>query len=154
VAKGLPDIVPRSKSEWTKLGNKVVGKIKDWTINKGRDVYGRPFKAYSKDYAERKSSGLIPRQSTAHAKGKPNFVLTNDTMGDLKVLDATRDSVTIGWASFGHIIEGQAKRGRVITADKRPVAKHIEKFIEDEYGRQIDRKLKKVSGTTIIKIGG
>jgi|TARA_Y100000310_G_C20586838_1_gene765868 hypothetical protein len=153
VAKELANAIPRSETAWKKLGYEIVKKIKNWTIKQGKDVYGRPFKAYSKQYATHKAAGKFPRQSMVHAKGKPNFVLTGDTMGDLKVLDATRDSVTIGWAAWGHIIEGQAKRGRAVSTDDQPVAKHIIDFVAKNYLKQLDTNLRKTSSIVKYSIG-
>jgi len=156
VAKKFSDIPPRDPAAWTKLGNKIVGMIKKWTIEEGKDVFGKRFPKYSTRYKKLKTRGKFKRQTSL--SGKPDLVLTGDTMGDLKVLKSTKDSVIIGWTSFGHVIEGLAdrrlgKKRRAVTTKERPVAKHIEDFIVKDYLRQMDINIRKIPQRTVVKIG-
>jgi hypothetical protein len=156
VAKKFSDIPPRNPAAWTKLGNKVIGMIKKWTIEEGRDVFGKKFPKYSTKYRKAKIAGKFKRQTSR--SGKPNFVLTGDTMGDLKVLKATKDSVIIGWTSWGHVIERFAdvnlgSKRRAVTTKEKPVAKHIADFIVKDYLKQMDINIRQIPPRTVIKIG-
>ena len=121
----------------------------DQIFNKGKDVYGRKFKGYSKEYGKSKRANEFKRQSSAFAN-KTSPVLTGDFMNDAKP-NHTSNSASVKWASFGSRIEHLSKMGRILTDDRQPFPKKVIKMIDSRVDREIKKQFPK-NKKVVIKI--
>ena len=103
------------------------------TFQRGKDVYGRPFKAYSKEYGERKRANSFKNQSAQFAN-TTSPVLTGDLMGDSTEF-ATPTSFGLRFASHGAKFKNLKKMGRVLSDTNQPLPKTIIKIIEKDVRR-------------------
>ena len=131
------------------LSNAIRKDYVDHIFNKGKDVYGRSFKGYSKEYGIRKRANEFKRQSSAFAN-KKSPVLTGDFMNDAKP-SSTSDSASVKWASFGSRIEHLSKMGRILTDDRQPFPKKVIKMIDSRVDREIKKQFPK-NKKVVIKI--
>tara|TARA_R100001463_G_scaffold122309_1_gene178743 strand:+ start:3853 stop:4281 length:429 start_codon:yes stop_codon:yes gene_type:complete len=129
------------KKFFTSLASKMRKDYVNHIFEKGRDVYGRGFKNYSKEYGIRKRANSFKRQSGAFAN-KTSPVLTGDLMNDAKP-SSTTSSAKIRFAAHGGKINNLAKMGRVLTDDKQPLPKSVINMIDREVGKEIKLKLPK-----------
>jgi hypothetical protein len=117
-------VVMLGKTFMTNLGSELCDMIRDETVIKGQDVRGHKFVPLSEKYAERKAAGKFRRQSEKSARA--NLALTFDMMQDLQVRRATAKTVTFGWTAVESAkLEGNAKNGRVVSADDKPVSNNV-----------------------------
>ena len=74
---------------------------------------------------------------------------------NLQTRSATNESVIIGWSGTNaDKVEWNAKmKERVITSDRRPVSKGIQKFIDKQINVTIDRNIKATNETKTFVIG-
>ena len=118
-------------------------------FNKGKDVYGRSFKGYSKEYGTRKRANEFKRQSSAFAN-KTSPVLTGDFMNDAKP-SSTAGSASVKWAAYGSRVGSLARMGRKVTDDRQPFPKNIIKMIDKRVDREIKKQFPK-NKKVVIKI--
>ena len=118
-------------------------------FNKGKDVYGRSFKGYSKEYGIRKRANEFKRQSSAFAN-KKSPVLTGDFMNDAKPSN-TSNSASVKWAAYGSRVEHLAKMGRKVTDKRQPLPKKVIKMIDSRVDREIKKQFPK-NKKVVIKI--
>ena len=121
----------------------------DHIFEKGKDVFGRPFKSYSKEYGERKRANKFKRQSGAYAT-KVTPVLTGDLKNDTKPF-ATATSFGIRFAAHGGKVTSLNRSGRELSAENQPFPKKILKTIEKDVGKEIENHFK--NKTTKITLG-
>lgn len=121
----------------------------DQIFEKGKDVFGRPFKAYSKDYGEKKRANKFKRQSGGYAN-KISPVLTGDLKNDTKPF-ATANSFGIRFAAHGGKVVSLNRSGRELSAENQPFPKKILKTIEQDVGKEISKQFK--NKTTKITLG-
>ena len=123
----------------------------DHIFEKGKDVFSRPFKAYSKEYGERKRANKFKRQSST----KVAPVLTGDLVNDLgSFVKANPNGFITGFPTFGNIVQGLRKRyGKkgTITSKDRPLPIEVLKYVKREYHKHIKKNQKPT--TRIHKIG-
>ena len=153
-AKSLKDIPKTKASFWKKLGDEVADRIQVHT-KKGKDVNGVNFKRYSKNYADAKSNPDRKFKRQTSFSKKPDLTLTGDMLRNLQTRSATNESVIIGWSGTNaEKVEWNAKmKDRVITSDRRPVSKGIQKFIDKQINVTIDRNIKATNETKTFVIG-
>ena len=146
------DILKYKRSFWKKLGDEISDKVRADTIG-GKDVSGKAFKSYTKDYANRKASGKFKRQSSTSRK--PDLQLTGDMMRNLQTRGATADGVTIGWSgTLAQRVQWNDDMGRTVTSTSKPLSDRIEKFAIDQLGRITDANIKKYASKPInFRIG-
>ena len=118
-------------------------------FDKGKDVYGRSFKGYSKEYGIRKRANEFKRQSSAFAN-KKSPVLTGDFMNDAKP-SSTSGSASVKWAAFGARVKQLDKMGRKVTDDRQPFPKKVIKMIDSRVDREIKKQFPK-NKKVVIKI--
>ena len=157
----LSDIPKKTKTFWYALGEKTCNMIRDRVQKKHKNVYNESFAKYDENYAKLKS------QSKAAARGQsqqstsitPDMTLTGKTMSDLKVINATEKSVTLGWIGiFAGIIESLYGRKNYkvvnISGSGDPLAKNEMDMIMKSIKGDIDKKIKSYCKTPIIiKVG-
>jgi hypothetical protein len=118
-------------------------------FNKGKDVYGRPFKGYTTEYGKRKRGNEFKRQSTAFAN-KTSPVLTGDFMNDAKP-SSTSGSASVKWAAYGSRVKYLHEMGRKVTDDRQPFPKGVISMINRKVNKEIDKQFPK-NKKIVIKI--
>ena len=132
-----------------KMNMKVRKLYESHTFKRGKDVYGNPFKAYSKEYGERKRSNTFKNQAAEFAN-TTSPVLTGDLMGDSTEF-STANSFGLRFASHGAKFKNLKKMGRVLSDTNQPLPKTILKIIEQDVGKEISKQFK--NKTTKITLG-
>ena len=122
----------------------------DHIFEKGKDVYDKPFKTYSKVYGKAKRSNKIKRQSTAYAN-RVTPVLTGDLKNDAKPF-ATSNSFGVRFAKEGVKIQGLAKMNpkRVLSAQNQPFPQKLIDTIEGDIQKEVDKQFKNTKSKTIL----
>tara|TARA_R100001163_G_C5025226_1_gene166946 strand:+ start:635 stop:1039 length:405 start_codon:yes stop_codon:yes gene_type:complete len=123
------------------------------TFQRGKDVYGRPFKSYSKKYGERKRANSFKNQSAEFAN-TTSPVLTGDLRGDSTEF-ATPTDFGLRFASHGLKFENLKKMDRVLSEEKQPLPKTIVKIIVRDVNKEISKRITKEfpNKTTKIVLG-
>ena len=110
-----------------------------------KDVFGKAFKAYKASY--KKSSGNLKRQSSKFAGSKAP-VLTGDLLKDYQFVKYLKNGFAFGFPTEGAKVKRLAELGRVISSNKQPAPKSVEKFIMREADKYVKKELGKVKGGT------
>ena len=157
---------------------RVAPKIRDlyrhWVFDRGEDTYGHKWEPYSTypskwvminikkserksapkggySYKEAKSKGILKRQA-GDSKGSPKPYLSGDLKNDFSVMRMGQNSMTLGFASRGHIVKGLAKKKRYLSAPDQPLHPNVVKGIEQELKKAIDGGIPK-NQIINIKVG-
>ncbi len=146
----LANIPKFDKQFWREVGNEITDEIRVQTQKKGKDVFNKRFKSYSRGYAERK-----PRIRRGSGGSKVNLTLTGDMMNGLQVRGFTPDSVTIGWSGTNaKKIQWNEDIGRAVTTAKKPLSNDSMKIVQQEARQRIKRNADKETAKPInFKIG-
>ena len=134
-----------------RIGPNVRDRYRDHIFKKALDVFGKPFKAYTSKYGQRKKAGKFKRQASQYA-GTKAPVLTSDLLRDYSLIKTASDGFQIGWASLGSRVEGLKKMGRVLTSSRQPLPDGVIKYLSTEAHSYIKKKLGP-SKTTTHRIG-
>ena len=130
------------KRFFRQLAPNVVNMYRKHTFEKGLDVDGNKFKDYTPEYARRKRSGNIKRQSSQF-KDRVTPVLTGDLFRDFKVIEIDDHSFSFGTVKEGGKVEGLNKMGRKLSTSSTPIPKDIQKFIDKEASNYGDSRFRK-----------
>ena len=134
-----------------KVGPNVRDRYRDHIFKKALDVFGKPFKAYTSKYGERKRANKFKRQASQYA-GTNAPVLTSDLLRDYSLIKTASRGFQIGWASLGARVEGLKKMGRVFTSSRQPLPDGVIKYLHNEAHSYIKKRLGP-NKTTTYKIG-
>ena len=134
-----------------RVGPNVRDRYREHIFKKALDVFGKPFKAYTSKYGERKKANKFKRQASQYA-GTKAPVLTSDLLRDYSLIKTASDGFQIGWSISGGKIEGLKKMGRVLTSSRQPLPDGVIKYLSTEAHSYIKKKLGP-NKTTIHKIG-
>ena len=132
--------------------------------DKGEDYKGKPFKRYSKAYDERLSRDYRTKDGKRYAgyegislvtsgakRSKHQFILTGNTMANLKVSKVMKDHYVLSWTGeAGAIVDGNAKRGRNI---KDGIPDKELDWVVKRLGQLVDVEFKKIPNVTRITVG-
>jgi hypothetical protein len=121
-----------------KMSMKVRKLYDNHIFQRGKDVYGRPFKSYSKEYGERKRANSFKSQSAEFAN-TTSPVLTGDLRGDSTEF-STPTSFGLRFASHGSKFKNLKKMGRVLSDTNQPLPKTIIKIIEKDVRTEIAKQ--------------
>ena len=116
-----------------------------------KDVFGKPFKAYTSKYGERKRANKFKRQASDYANSKAP-VLTSDLLRDYSLIKTASRGFQIGWTTLGARVEWLKKMGRVLTSKSQPMPDGVIKYLHNEAHRYIKKRLGP-NKTTRYKIG-
>ena len=116
----------------------------------GKDVFGKPFKTYSKEYGERKRANKFKRQASQYAGSKAP-VLTSDLLRDFSLIKTTSGGFQLGWTTYGARVKHLKKMGRVLSASNQPLPDGVIKYLSKEARLYINKKLPK--GKKTYRIG-
>ena len=133
-----------------RLGANVRDRYRKHIFQDAKDVYGKSFKSYSKEYGERKRAKSFKRQANNYANSKAP-VLTSDLLRDFSLVRTSAGGFEIGWVTHGAKIKWLKKRGRVLTDSKQPFPKHLIEYMSKELSKQY--KKDNPNKTTIHRIG-
>ena len=134
-----------------KVGPNVRDRYRDHIFKKALDVFGKPFKAYTSKYGERKRANKFKRQASDYASSNAP-VLTSDLLIDYSLIKTASRGFQIGWASLGARVEGLKKMGRVLTSSRQPLPDGVIKYLHNEAHGYIKKRLGP-NKTTTYKIG-
>ena len=134
-----------------KVGPNVRDRYRDHIFKKALDVFGKPFKAYTSKYGERKRANKFKRQASDYASSNAP-VLTSDLLIDYSLIKTASRGFQIGWASLGARVEGLKKMGRVLTSSRQPLPDGVIKYLHNEAHSYIKKRLGP-NKTTTYKIG-
>ena len=133
-----------------RLGANVRDRYRKHIFQDARDVFGKPFKSYSKEYGERKRAKSFKRQANNYANSKAP-VLTSDLLRDFSLVRTSAGGFEIGWVTHGAKIKWLKKRGRVLTDSKQAFPKGIVEYMSKELTKQY--KKENPNKTTIHNLG-
>ena len=139
------------KTFFLRVGPNVRNRYREHIFVKAKDVFGKPFKAYSKLYGERKRANKFRGQSTQYANSKAP-VLTSALLTDYSLIKTMRNGFQIGWIKEGAKVEALKKMGRVLTSKSQPMPDGVIKYLHNEAHSYIKKKLGP-NKTTRYKIG-
>ena len=123
-----------------RLGANVRDRYREHIFGKAKDVHGKPFKSYSSKYGERKRANKFKRQASNYASSKAP-VLTSDLLRDFSLIRTSRGSFELGWVTHGAKVKWLAKVGRELTTKRQPFPKKINKYMEREVFKAIEKSL-------------
>tara|TARA_Y100000593_G_scaffold18826_1_gene37551 strand:+ start:862 stop:1296 length:435 start_codon:yes stop_codon:yes gene_type:complete len=139
------------KMFFIKIGPNVRDRYRDHIFEDAKDVFGKPFKAYSKSYGERKRANKFKLQASDYANSKAP-VLTQQLLNDYSLIKTMRNGFQIGWATLGARVEALKKLGRVLTTPQQPLPEKVISYLSKEAHGYIKKKLGP-NKTTTYKIG-
>ena len=116
----------------------------------GKDVFGKPFKTYSKEYGERKRANKFKIQASQYAGSKAP-VLTSDLLRDFSLIKTTSGGFQLGFTTYGARVKHLKKMGRVLSASNQPLPDGVIKYLSKEARLYINKKLPK--GKKTYRIG-
>lgn len=134
------DIVKIKKNFWKDLGDNLSTRVFNRTTKAGMDVNRKPFKGYSDSYEKRKAKGGGKRQSSTSKK--PDLQFTGDMMRNLKTRSVKENRVEIGWSgTHAGRVRHNAKMGRVVTSDDKPLSDPNVAYAEKRIGDAINKNI-------------
>ena len=116
-----------------------------------KDVFGKPFKAYTSKYGQAKRANKFKRQASQYANSNAP-VLTSDLLRDYSLIKTMTNGFQIGWTTLGARVEWLKKMGRVLTSKSQPMPDGVIKYLHNEAHSYIKKKLGP-NKTTRYKIG-
>ena len=116
-----------------------------------KDVFGKPFKAYTSKYGQAKRANKFKRQASQYA-GTNAPVLTSDLLRDYSLIKTASRGFQIGWTTLGARVEWLKKMGRVLTSKSQPMPDGVIKYLHNEAHGYIKKRLGP-NKTTTYKIG-
>ena len=116
-----------------------------------KDVFGKPFKAYTSKYGQAKRANKFKRQASQYA-GTNAPVLTSDLLRDYSLIKTASRGFQIGWTTLGARVEALKKMGRVLTSKSQPMPDGVIKYLHNEAHSYIKKRLGP-NKTTTYKIG-
>ena len=134
-----------------KIGPRVRDRYRDHIFRNAKDVFGKPFKAYTSKYGQNKRANKFKRQASQYANTNAP-VLTSDLLRDYSLIKTASKGFQIGWTTLGARVEALKKMGRVLTTKKQPMPDGVIKYLHNEAHRYIKKRLGS-NKTTIHKIG-
>ena len=134
-----------------KVGPNVRDRYREHIFKKALDVFGKPFKAYTSKYGERKRANKFKRQASQYANSKAP-VLTSALLTDYSLIKTMSRGFQIGWIKEGAKVLALKKMGRVLTSKSQPMPDGVIKYLHNEAHGYIKKKLGP-NKTTTYKIG-
>ena len=130
------------KKFFRELSSNVVNMYRKHTFEKGLDVNSKKFKRYTPEYARRKRSGKLKRQSSQF-KDRVTPVLTGDLFRDFKVRKIGNNGFSFGTVTQGGKVVGLNKMGRKLSTSSTPIPEDIQEFIDKEASNYGDSRFRK-----------
>ena len=134
-----------------KIGPRVRDRYRDHIFRNAKDVFGKPFKAYTSKYGQNKRANKFKRQASQYANTNAP-VLTSDLLRDYSLIKTASKGFQIGWTTLGARVEWLKKLGRVLTTPQQPLPEKVISYLSKEAHGYIKKKLGP-NKTTTYKIG-
>ena len=134
-----------------KVGPNVRDRYREHIFKKALDVFGKPFKAYTSKYGERKRANKFKGQASDYANSKAP-VLTQQLLNDYSLIKTASRGFQIGWIKEGAKVLALKKMGRVLTSKSQPMPDGVIKYLHNEAHGYIKKRLGP-NKTTTYKIG-
>ena len=134
-----------------KVGPNVRDRYREHIFKKALDVFGKPFKAYTSKYGQRKKANKFKRQASQYA-GTKAPVLTSDLLRDYSLIKTASRGFQIGWTTLGARVEALKKMGRVLTSKSQPMPDGVIRYLHSEAHSYIKKRLGP-NKTTTYRIG-
>ena len=134
-----------------KIGPNVRDRYREHIFKKALDVFGKPFKAYTSKYGERKRANKFKGQASDYANSKAP-VLTQQLLNDYSLIKTASRGFQIGWTTLGARVEALKKMGRVLTSKSQPMPDGVIRYLHSEAHSYIKKRLGP-NKTTTYKIG-
>ena len=134
-----------------RIGPNVRDRYRDHIFRNAKDVFGKPFKAYTSKYGQNKRANKFKRQASQYANSNAP-VLTSDLLRDYSLIKTMRNGFQIGWITLGARVEALKKMGRVLTTPQQPLPDGVISYLSKEAHGYIKKKLGP-NKTTTYKIG-
>ena len=126
------------------VGVNVVNMYRKHIFDKGKDIDGKKFKAYtSKEYSDRKKANKFRRQSSAFAN-TTSPVLTGDLYRDFKLVKTSKKGFRFGTVSWGAKVEALKKLNRNLYTGRKVLPTHVSEYFDKEAKKYTERKMKKI----------
>ena len=139
------------KTFFLRVGPNVRDRYRQHIFKKALDVFGKPFKAYTSKYGERKRANKFKRQASDYANSKAP-VLTQQLLNDYSLIKTASRGFQIGWTTLGARVEALKKMGRVLTSKSQPMPDGVIRYLHSEAHSYIKKRLGP-NKTTTYKIG-
>ena len=156
-----------------RVGPNVRDRYRKHIFQDAKDVFGKPFKAYSTNktkwasilarknerkkipkeglsYGEAKRMGILKRQASQY-KNKTSPVLTSDLLRDYGLIRTSNNRFVIGWSTLGDRINHLRDMGRVLTDKIQPLPKKVINYLNSEVDKEIKKQFPK-DKKVVIKI--
>ena len=127
-----------------RVGPNVRDRYRDHIFKKAKDVYGKPFKKYSKKYGEKKRANTFKRQASQYANSNAP-VLTSDLFKDFKgFIKPRHNGVQLGYPTMGGRVDRLRKAGKkgTLTSTDKPLPDSVRNYITKEYNKYIKKNSK------------
>ena len=134
-----------------RVGPNVRDRYREHIFKDAKDVFGKPFKAYTSKYGQAKRANKFKRQASQYA-GTNAPVLTSDLLRDYSLIKTASRGFQIGWTTLGARVEWLKKMGRVLTSKSQPMPDGVIKYLNNEAHSYIKKRLGP-NKTTTYKIG-
>ena len=134
-----------------KIGHNVRDRYRKHIFQDAKDVFGKPFKAYTSKYGQNKRANKFKRQASRYANSNAP-VLTSDLLRDYSLIKTMTNGFQIGWITLGARVEALKKMGRVLTTPQQPLPDGVISYLSKEAHGYIKKKLGP-NKTTTYKIG-
>ena len=92
-----------------------------------KDVFGRPFKGYTKEYGTAKRANKFKRQASQYS-GTKAPVLTSDLLRDFSLIRTSPNGFQLGWVTHGAKIKWLKDMGRVLSASNQALPDSVIKY--------------------------
>ena len=139
------------KMFFLKIGPNVRDRYRKHIFQDAKDVFGKPFKAYTSKYGQNKRANKFKRQASQYANSNAP-VLTSDLLRDYSLIKTSTSGFQIGWITLGARVEALKKMGRVLTTPQQPLPDGVISYLSKEAHGYIKKKLGP-NKTTTYKIG-
>lgn len=112
-----------------------------------KQVDGKSYPNYTIKYSQRKTARKFKRQDDKFAGSKAP-VLSGDLLKDYQFGNYIKNGFRFGFISEGAKAKRLNDTGRLLSTDKHPIPKSVEKFIMREADKYVKRELGKTKGGT------
>jgi len=129
---------------FTKYGPDLVACFRKQIFMEGKDVWGKSFKGYSKEYGESKRTGAMFRQATEFKNSKAP-ILTSDLLRDWTMRSIGSSGFKFGTMAHGGKVENLAKMGRVISAKNKPIPDGCSRKLISNADKYVKKELNKIT---------
>ena len=150
-SKPIAQTVHIGRVNLIRLANRVIDRVFENTVFRGKDVKDKQFKPYSAGYKKEVQGG----------GGKVDLFKSGKTMRSLLIRSgqATDDTIPVGWInpkSAQKLVWNASERGKNRKVSKStgtfPFAPSVERMFFRDINKILDKKVKKTSSKVVFKI--